>query len=38
MRYLEACSECLSGSGTTLFAIENILQEELSLKIRVMPV
>ena len=38
IRYLGACSGCSSGSGATLFAIENILQEELSPKIRVMPV
>ncbi|EAL8784089.1 iron-sulfur cluster assembly scaffold protein NifU [Campylobacter coli] len=38
IRYLGACSGCSSGSGTTLYAIETILQEELSPNIRVMPV
>ncbi|TQR31317.1 iron-sulfur cluster assembly scaffold protein NifU [Campylobacter sp. MIT 99-7217] len=38
IRYLGACSGCSSGSGATLYAIENILQEELSPRIRVMPV
>ena len=38
IRYLGACSGCSSGSGATLYAIENILQEELSPNIRVMPV
>ena len=38
IRYLGACSGCSSGSGATLYAIENILQEELSPKIRVLPV
>lgn len=38
IRYLGACSGCSSGSGSTLYAIENILQEELSPNIRVLPV
>ncbi|EKE4820610.1 iron-sulfur cluster assembly scaffold protein [Campylobacter jejuni] len=38
IRYLGACSGCSSGSGATLYAIEIILQEELSPNIRVMPV
>ncbi|NDJ28084.1 iron-sulfur cluster assembly scaffold protein NifU [Campylobacter sp. MIT 12-8780] len=38
IRYLGACNGCASGSGATLYAIENILQEELSPNIRVMPV
>lgn len=38
IRYLGACSGCSSGSGATLYAIENILQEELSPNIRVIPV
>lgn len=38
IRYLGACSGCSSGSGSTLYAIETILQEELSPNIRVMPV
>lgn len=38
IRYLGACSGCSSGSGSTLYAIESILQEELSPNIRVMPV
>ncbi|EAH4642282.1 iron-sulfur cluster assembly scaffold protein [Campylobacter jejuni] len=38
IRYLGACSGCSSGSGATLYAIETILQEELSQNIRVMPV
>ncbi|EAI3987195.1 TPA: iron-sulfur cluster assembly scaffold protein [Campylobacter jejuni] len=38
IRYLGACSGCSSGSGATLYAIETILQEELSPNIHVMPV
>jgi len=38
IRYLGACSGCSSGSGATLYAIENVLQEELSPNIRVLPV
>ncbi|MFV0946773.1 iron-sulfur cluster assembly scaffold protein [Campylobacter jejuni] len=38
IHYLGACSGCSSGSGATLYAIETILQEELSPNIRVMPV
>lgn len=38
IRYLGACSGCSSGNGATLYAIETILQEELSPNIRVMPV
>ncbi|EAI2082676.1 iron-sulfur cluster assembly scaffold protein NifU [Campylobacter lari] len=38
IRYLGACSGCSNGSGATLYAIENILQEELSPNIRVIPV
>ncbi|MPQ09527.1 iron-sulfur cluster assembly scaffold protein NifU [Campylobacter jejuni] len=38
IRYLGACSGCSSGSGATLYAIETILQEELSPNIRVMPI
>lgn len=38
IRYLGACSGCASGAGGTLYAIENVLQENLSQKIRVMPV
>lgn len=38
IRYLGACSGCSSGSTGTLYAIENILQENLSLNIRVIPV
>ena len=38
IRYLGACSGCSSGSGATLYAIESVLQEELSPNIRVMPV
>lgn len=38
IRYLGACSGCSSGSGATLYAIESILQEELSPNIRVLPV
>lgn len=34
IRYLGACSGCSSGSGATLYAIETILQEELSPNIR----
>ncbi len=35
IRYLGACSGCSSGSGATLYAIETILQEELSPNIRI---
>ena len=38
IRYLGACGGCSSGTGATLYAIESILQEELSPNIRVMPV
>lgn len=38
IRYLGACSGCSSGSGATLYAIESVLQEELSPNIRVLPV
>lgn len=38
IRYLGACSGCSSGSTGTLFAIENILQEQVSSSIRVIPV
>ncbi|MGG7048914.1 MULTISPECIES: iron-sulfur cluster assembly scaffold protein [unclassified Campylobacter] len=38
IRYLGACSGCASGAGGTLYAIENVLQEKLSQKIRVMPI
>ena len=38
IRYLGACSGCASGSTGTLYAIENVLQESLSPKIRVMPI
>lgn len=38
IRYLGACSGCASGSSGTLYAIENILQEQLSASIRVIPV
>lgn len=38
IRYLGACSGCASGSTGTLYAIENVLQENLSPNIRVMPV
>ena len=38
IRYLGACSGCASGSTGTLYAIENVLQENLSPKIRVMPI
>ncbi len=38
IRYLGACSGCASGYSGTLFAIESILQENLSNKIRVLPI
>ncbi|QKF63977.1 iron-sulfur cluster assembly scaffold protein NifU [Campylobacter corcagiensis] len=38
IRYLGACSGCASGSTGTLFAIESVLKENLSPKIRVMPI
>ena len=38
IRYLGACSGCASGAGGTLYAIEHVLQESLSPKIRVMPI
>lgn len=37
IRYLGACSGCSSGSTGTLYAIEQVLQENLSPKIRVLP-
>lgn len=37
IRYLGSCSGCASSSTGTLFAIENILKEKLSDKIRVLP-
>jgi len=37
IRYLGACSGCASSSTDTLFAIEKILKEKLSDKIRVLP-
>ena len=38
IRYLGACSSCAASSTGTLFAIENILKEKLSKKIRVLPI
>lgn len=38
IRYLGACSGCASGSTGTLYAIEGVLQEKLSNKIRVLPI
>ncbi len=38
IRYLGACSGCASSSTGTLFAIESMLQEKLSKKIRVLPI
>ena len=38
IRYLGACSGCASSSTGTLFAIENLLKEECSDKIRVLPI
>ncbi|RLA70961.1 MAG: iron-sulfur cluster assembly scaffold protein NifU [Epsilonproteobacteria bacterium] len=38
IRYLGACSGCASSSTGTLFAIENVLKEKLSDKIRVLPI
>lgn len=38
IRYLGACSGCASGSSGTLYAIENVLQENLSQNIRVLPI
>ncbi len=38
IRYLGACSGCASGSTGTLYAIEDILKDKLSSKIRVLPV
>lgn len=38
IRYLGACSGCASGSVGTLFAIESVLQEKLSPKIRILPI
>lgn len=38
IRYLGACSGCASGSTGTLFAIEAVLKENLSPKIRVLPI
>ncbi|MCI6989500.1 MAG: iron-sulfur cluster assembly scaffold protein [Campylobacter sp.] len=38
IRYLGACSGCASGATGTLYAIETILKESLSPKIRILPV
>ncbi len=38
IRYLGACNGCASADTGTLFAIENILKEKLSDKIRVLPI
>ncbi len=38
IRYLGACSGCASGAEGTLYAIQNVLNESLSPKIRVMPI
>ena len=38
IRYLGACSGCASSSTGTLFAIESVLQEECSKKIRILPI
>ena len=38
IRYLGACNGCASSTTGTLFAIEEILQEKLSAKIRVLPI
>ncbi len=38
IRYMGACNGCASASTGTLFAIENILQEKLDPKIRVLPI
>ncbi|RAZ61127.1 iron-sulfur cluster assembly scaffold protein [Campylobacter hyointestinalis] len=38
IRYLGACSGCASGAGGTLYAIETVLQENLSPNVRVLPV
>lgn len=38
IRYLGACSGCASSSTGTLYAIEEILKEKLSTKIRVLPI
>ena len=38
IRYLGACSGCASSSTGTLFAIENVLKEQLDQKIRVLPI
>lgn len=38
IRYLGSCNGCASGYSGTLFAIESILHEQLSPKIRVLPI
>lgn len=38
IRYLGACNGCASGYSGTLFAIESILQEKLSDRIRILPI
>ncbi len=38
IRYMGACHGCASASTGTLYAIENVLQENLDSKIRVLPV
>ncbi len=38
IRYLGACSGCAAGAGGTLYAIESVLKDNLSPKIRVLPI
>lgn len=38
IRYMGACNGCASATTGTLFAIENVLQENLDSNIRVLPV
>ncbi len=38
IRYLGACSGCASSSTGTLYAIESVLRDKLSTKIRVLPI
>ena len=38
IRYLSACGSCASGTTGTLYAIESVLKDQLSNKIRVLPI
>lgn len=38
IRYLGACSGCASGTSSTLYAIETVLQEKIDTNLRVLPI